>query len=231
MKKVIEQLKGQVLISCQAYEDTPLYGPENMKKMAQSAILGGAKAVRSCWPQDVKAIRSISKDLIIVGIYKRIVDGKEEGTYPIITPTFEDAKSVIEAGCDIIALDCTIFPDRGKEEVRALLKQIKDAYPDIAVMADIGRYEDAEFAASTGYVDIISSTLSEYYTHSGKVDADFLGELKKIGLPVNAEGKIWDLQDMKEVISQDPWCISIGSAVTRPQLITERFIRFNQDNR
>ena len=33
MKEVVKKLLGQVIISCQAYVDTPLYGRENMKIM------------------------------------------------------------------------------------------------------------------------------------------------------------------------------------------------------
>ena len=228
MNKAIEKMKGKICISCQAYEDTPLYGAENMKTMAASVMLGGATCLRACWPQDIKAIRSLSDDIIIVGIYKRIEEGKTEGKYPIITPNFEDAKSVIEAGADVLALDCTIFPERGEEELLALLKQIKTAYPDIAIMADIGRFSDAKFAAESGYVDIISSTLSDYYTKSGVVDVDFIKELKTLGLPVNGEGKIWDLNDLQKTLEAEPWCVTIGSSITRPHLITKRFLDFGK---
>ena len=73
MKEISKKLIGQVIISCQAYEDTPLYGPHYMEAMAKCAIIGGAKAVRSCWPQDIRAIRALGDDLIIVGINKKII--------------------------------------------------------------------------------------------------------------------------------------------------------------
>lgn len=31
MKPVVERLMGKTIISVQAYEDTPLYGPQNMR--------------------------------------------------------------------------------------------------------------------------------------------------------------------------------------------------------
>lgn len=225
-KDVIEKLRGQVIISCQAYEDTPLYGPDNMKTMAASVIMGGAKVLRACWPQDIKAIKSLNADITIVGIFKHIIEGKVEGTYPIITPNFEDARSVIEAGADIIALDCTIFKERDENALKALLQQIRDAYPDVPIMADLGRYSDAKFCKETGLVDIISTTLSDYYTHSGKVDTDLILQIKELGLPVNAEGKIWDNNDLKQVLDCKPYCCTIGSAVTRPHLITKHFLDF-----
>ena len=48
MKTCVNACLGQLIVSCQAYEDTPLYGAENMKRMVQSAMLGGAKVVRCC---------------------------------------------------------------------------------------------------------------------------------------------------------------------------------------
>ena len=233
MKDVCKRLLGQTIISCQAYEDTPLYGADNMKKMAACAILGGAKAVRSCWTQDISAIRSLSEDLIIVGIDKVIDPSKEPGTYPIITPTFESVKKVVEAGANVVALDCTPFETRGREELVALLKQIHDTYPEIAVMADTARVEDAKFVADTGYVDIIGNTLSDYVTKSGKFDKEVVMEYKRQcpNVLVNAEGKIWDLHDMQDAIDAGADMITIGTAVTRPHLITERFINFNNNYR
>ncbi len=233
MKEISKKLKGQVIISCQAYEDTPLYGPMYMEAMAKCAIMGGAIAVRSCWSQDIKAIRALSKDLIIVGINKKIIEGKEEGQYPIITPTYKDAKEVIEAGCDIVALDCTIFPERGKEEIYSILKKIHDNYPDIAIMADTGRVEDAVFAAESGFVDIVGTTLSEYYTHSGKFDDQLIKEYKEKcpNVLINAEGKIWELSDVQKAIDAGADMVSIGSAVSRPHLISQRFINYNQNYR
>lgn len=231
MKAICQKLLGQTIISCQAYEDTPLYGADNMKRMAACAILGGATAVRSCWPQDIKAIRSLSDEIIIIGINKIIDPNRQEGTYPIITPDFESAREVIEAGADVIALDCTVFPGRGREEIVELLKRISEAYPHIGIMADTGKPEDAEFVARTGYVDIVGNTLSEYYTRSGKFDEDVVREYRRRcpDVLLNAEGKIWDLNDLQKAWDCGADMVTIGTAVTRPHLITKRFIDFSNE--
>ena len=141
MKEVVEKLMGKVIVSCQAYEDTPLYGAENMKTMARSVLMGGAEAIRACWPQDIKAIRSLG-DFPIIGLNKVLDPNREDFDYVYITPTFESAKSVIEAGCDVLALDCTLRY-RSREELYDLLKEIREAYPDIAIMADCETLEEA----------------------------------------------------------------------------------------
>ncbi|MEG1301185.1 MAG: putative N-acetylmannosamine-6-phosphate 2-epimerase [Erysipelotrichaceae bacterium] len=227
MHKTVQKLIGELIISCQAYEDTPLYGPENMKIMAQSVLLGGAKAIRSCWPQDIKAIRELG-DFPIIGINKKMSKGQASKDCVIITPTLEDASEVIEAGCDVLALDCTIRKYRGKDELLSLLKSIKDKYPDIPIMADCCTFEEGVFAAESGYVDIVSTTLSGMYIQLDEPDVELIKRLKAaINIPINAEGHIWDLNDLNDVINAGPDMITIGTSITRPHLITERFVNFN----
>ena len=42
-REILQRLKGQLIVSCQAYEDNPLYGTENMVTMAKCVLAGGAK--------------------------------------------------------------------------------------------------------------------------------------------------------------------------------------------
>ena len=228
MKEVVKKLLGQVIISCQAYEDTPLYGRENMKIMAKCALMGGAKAIRACWPQDIKAIRTLG-DFPIIGINKVLDPNREDMDYVYITPDFESAVPVIEAGTDVLALDCTIRPERGKQQLYSLLKQIKDAYPDLAIMADCETLEDCIYAESTGMVDILATTLSGIHVPKEHPDCDLIRRIKKnCTLPVNAEGAIWELADLKAVFDAGADMACVGTAVTRPHLITQRFIKYNE---
>lgn len=231
MKESVRKLQNGIIISCQAYEDTPLYGADYMKKMAESAIMGGANGIRACWPQDIKAIRSIT-DLPIVGINKVISD-KDPLTNVFITPTFESAAEVIEAGADILGIDCTIRESRGFDELCNLLSKIKDRYPEIAIMADLATLNEGVKVAETGLVDIISTTLSGYTleslgSHKDGPDLDLLKSLKeKVDLPINCEGRIWELSDLKNALDSGADMVTIGTAVTRPHLITNRFVNFN----
>lgn len=45
-REILQRLKGQLIVSCQAYEDNPLYGTENMVTMAKCVLAGGAKGIR-----------------------------------------------------------------------------------------------------------------------------------------------------------------------------------------
>ena len=202
MHKVVKQLMGKVIVSCEAYEDTPLYGPQYMEAMAKSVCLGGAAGIRACWPQDIKAIKAVC-DVPIIGIYKEFTQG-DPLDQVFITPNFERAKEVIEAGADILGIDATLRPTRGKAELKALLKEIKTAYPNIVIMADLATIEEGVFAQECGYVDIISTTLSGYTRNSVKdtdgPDFALIKALKQaVHLPINGEGRIWEVQDMEDM--------------------------------
>ena len=172
MKPKVQACLSQLIVSCQAYEDTPLYGAETMKKMVQSAMLGGAQAVRCCWPQDIRAARSLSEKLIIIGINKVMPKGEEKLDDVFITPTFEKAREVVEAGADILS------------------------------------------TSLSGLVNPIEGP-----------DTELVRRLKQdFTLPVNAEGRIWELKDIDAVVEAGADMITIGTAITRPHLITERFL-------
>lgn len=228
MKDCVQKCLGQVIISCQAYSDTPLYGEQYIEKMAECAVMGGAKVIRACWPENIRAVRKFSRDLVIIGINKA---GRTSLPEPgiNITPTFESAREVIEAGADIVAVDTRLIPQRGKEELLDLLKKIRTAYPDVGIMGDSATYEDAMFAAQSGYLDIVSTTLSVMVEDLPGPNVELVRRLKaSTDLPVNAEGHIWELADIQSVVDAGCDMCTIGTAVTRPQLITKRFVDFNQ---
>lgn len=229
MHEAVQQLTGKMIVSCQAYEDTPLYGPDYMKAMAASVLMGGAGGIRACWPQDIRAIRTVC-DKPIVGIYKDFADGDPLDSV-FITARFEHAKAVIDAGADILGIDCTIRPNRSLDELLRLLDQIKTAYPDIPIMADLATVEEGVAVAGSGMVDIISSTLNGYTRESLADKGEgpncrIVRELKeKVTLPVNAEGRIWTLEDLESVLEAGADMVTIGTVITRPHLITERFAK------
>lgn len=230
MNKYVKQCIGEIIVSCQAPIETPLYGADYMKAMAASVLLGGAKAIRACWPQDIKAIRELG-DFPIVGINKVLDPNIPRYEQIFITPSLKTAEEIIEAGSNIIAMDCTIKAIRGEEELYQLLKSVKTAYPGIAIMADCSTLEEMVFAANTGFVDIVSSTLSGSRKQMVGPDLDIIIKAKKqISLPINAEGRIYDLQDLEAVLdTKAADMVTIGRAITMPQAITHRFVNFYEE--
>jgi N-acylglucosamine-6-phosphate 2-epimerase len=215
----IERIRGGLIVSCQAKEDSPLRGPTFMAAMARCAEVGGAVGIRANGPDNIEAIRK-AVGLPIIGIYKINCPDSE----PYITPTFEAAKCVAEAGADIIALDATLRPHANGLSACELIAQIKIL--GLPVMADISTFEEGVAAEEAG-ADIIATTMSGYTPYSRQLDGpDFeliLEFVQAVHVPVIAEGRIWTPDQAKKAIDLGAHAVVVGTAITRPEIITERF--------
>ena len=74
MNQKVENLKGKLIVSCQALPDEPLHSSFIMGRMALAAKQGGASGIRANTKEDIKEIRS-QVDLPVIGIVKRDVCG------------------------------------------------------------------------------------------------------------------------------------------------------------
>ena len=144
-----------LIVSAQALEGNPFRNSEALALMAEAAALGGASAIRANGVEDIAAMRR-RVSIPIIGIDKR----KDSSGRTVITPDFEGAKRVFEAGADIIALDATFYPSDISEDRRTLIKRIHEELGAL-VMADISTFEEAVAAAEMG-VDAVSTTLAGY---------------------------------------------------------------------
>ena len=75
-KQILEQIKGGLIVSCQALSTEPLYDSYIMSKMAYAAALGGAVGIRANTVVDILAIRE-RVDLPIIGIIKEVYEDEE----------------------------------------------------------------------------------------------------------------------------------------------------------
>jgi len=212
-----------LIVSCQALEDEPLHGADIMAKMAQAAKEGGAKAIRSNSAEDVEAIKK-QTGLPVIGLVKRNYQDSEV----FITATLKEIKELLAVKPDVIALDATIRRRPNDEKLKDLVSYIHEQ-SDTLVMADIATIKDAEYACECG-VDMVSTTLSGYTADSPKLegpDFQLVEELcKKIDIPVIAEGRINTPAQARQLLELGAWSIVVGSAITRPQLITKRFAEY-----
>ncbi len=215
-----------LIVSAQALEGNPFRTSEGLALMAHSAELGGANALRANGAEDISAMRK-RVTLPIIGIDKR-TDGSGR---TVITPDFEGAKRVVEAGANIIALDCTFYPSDIKEDTPTLIKRLHEEL-GVLVMADISTLEEAVNAAEMG-VDAVSTTLagyvpgalhndSELYTPNFKLISDIAS--KKLGVTLVAEGRFWTPADVKKAYELGADAVVIGKAITNPMAITKYFI-------
>ena len=222
----INCLKGKLIVSCQALPDEPLHSDYIMGRMAYAAMEGGASGIRA---QSVSQINEIMKtvDLPVIGIIKRNYDDSDI----FITATKKEVEELLTTKCQIIALDATSRRRPNDEKCEDLVKMIHEA--GRLAMADCSTYEECEAAAKMGF-DIVSTTLCGYTPYSKDVDGPNFELLKKcvdnLDCYVIAEGKINTPEDLKKVYEYcGVFSAVVGSAITRPQLITKRFVKALQD--
>lgn len=224
-----QQLYRQVIVSVQAESHEPLGTVDCLLAMAQSAVNGGAIALRLANPDTIAPIKSALPTIPVIGITKPKTPLPDPESRVYITPALSDANAVARAGADIIAMDATLRPRQ--EPLQQVVQTLKQQFPDKLLMADIATLEDALSAAETGF-DWIGTTLSGYTTETlpkGKSEApDFellSAIVSRISIPVILEGRVWTPEHVTEAFQRGAHAVVIGSAITRPQLITRRFIQ------
>ena len=131
-----------------------------------------------------------------------------------------------DAGADIIAFDGTQRKRPNGANLEGIIKYIK--INKRVSMADISTVEEGIKAAEMG-ADMLSTTLSGYTLESplkeDGPDFELLKELvEKTDVPVVLEGRIWHPHEVDKAFELGAHCVVIGSAITRPQLITKRFV-------
>lgn len=217
----ISALKGGLIVSCQARPGNPLRKPEFMAVMAEAAELGGAVGIRARDAEDIRAIRGRCS-LPIIGLRKIYSDTSDV----YITPTFDDARIVVEAGASIVALDGTDRPRPDGVSRDDLIRRIRDEL-GVAVMADVNSVRSGVGAAAAG-AELVATTLSGY---TGDVvpdepDLSLVSDLAKaLDVPVIAEGRLWTVEDVRAAFAAGAYAVVVGTAVTNPMAITARLRR------
>lgn len=218
---ILDELKGKLIVSCQALPDEPLHSSFIMGRMAVAAKEGGASGIRAQSVADINEIMSVC-DLPLIGIIKRNYDDSDI----YITPTKKEIEELLTTKCQIIALDATDRKRPGDEKCEDLVKMIHEG--GRLAMADCSTYEECVAAQDMGF-DIVSTTLCGYTPYSKLVEGPNFELLKKctdtLTTPVIAEGKINTPEDLRRVFEEcNVHCAVVGGAITRPKEITKRFV-------
>lgn len=221
--KILEQIKGGLIVSCQALPHEPLYDSYIMSKMAYAAMLGGAVGIRANTIVDILAIRK-RVDLPIIGIIKQEYDGSDV----YITPTMDEVDALVEIGCDIIATDATNRIRPNGKTFEDFFSEVRAKYPNQLFMADTSCFEEGQLAESLGF-DLIGTTMAGYtpYTKGRSLpDLELIEKYsKELNVPIIAEGGIWSSEDLKNVYKAGAFSAVCGTAITRPMDITKRFVK------
>jgi N-acylglucosamine-6-phosphate 2-epimerase len=219
---LLRRLRGGLVVSCQALDDEPLHGSNQMAAMAVAAAEGGAVGIRANSPGDVTAIRRAVR-LPIIGIYKLDIPGFTVR----ITPTIESAIQVANTGADIIAIDATDRPNPDGLSLNDRIRLIHER-TSCPVMADISNHQEGLAAQSAG-ADLVSTTLSGYTDESPQQDAPDFELLHSLAtdlkVPIIAEGRIATPELAAQALALGAFAVVVGSAITRPQWITAQFVK------
>ncbi|MBX0313329.1 N-acetylmannosamine-6-phosphate 2-epimerase [Planococcus glaciei] len=221
----LEQLSKKLIVSCQALEDEPLHDPYIMSKMALAAKQGGASGIRANTVKDIQAIKK-EVDLPIIGIIKQDYPGSNV----YITPTMTEVDALHQEGVDIIAFDATKQERPDGKTFEQFFSEVKAKYPEQLFMADVSTLDEAIAAEHAG-VDIVAPTLGGYTPYSeGTVPLELLERMVEVvSVPVIAEGNFDTPEKAKKALELGAHAVVVGSAITRPQLITEKFVNAIQE--
>ncbi|MGJ5818110.1 putative N-acetylmannosamine-6-phosphate 2-epimerase [Paludibaculum fermentans] len=221
------EARGRLIVSCQAAAPDAFDGAGLMARFARAAVDGGAGGIRAHGAADVESIRS-AVPVPILGIHKEVV---EDGQI-LITPTFDRAVELARAGADAIGVDCS---QRGI--VRGAHDRLQRIRRELGLpaMADIATREEAEAAVRHG-ASFVLSTMRGYTAETrhlrGRFEPEFIAELvRRCPVPVIAEGGIGSPEEAASAVRAGAWAVVVGSAITRPHLITREFADALQDGR
>lgn len=220
---LLERLRGGLVASCQPVDDGPMDRPEIVAAMAQAAVAGGAAGLRIEGVENLRATRP-HVDVPIIAIVKRDLPDS-----PVrITTTIADARALIEAGADIVAYDATPRPrtDARDDILAAIIAG------GALAMADCATRADAE-AALAGGASIVGTTLSGYTAETeGKGDGpdlDLIRAFRDLGGFVMAEGRIDTPELAAQAMRAGADAVTVGSALTRLEIVTGRFAHAVRD--
>lgn len=224
----VEKIMHQLVVSVQSDEDHPLYGPDYILALSRLVISGGAKGLRLANPENIRNVKQMMPSIPVIGITKPRVklDNPMEKVY--ITPTLESVFLVADSGADIVALDATLRSRPDGKNLSEIVQVFKQRYPKHYLMADVATVEEGVHAFEVGF-DLIGTTLSGYTTQTlsrddGYPDYDLLKQLiKQQPRPVILEGRVWSPEQVTKALDLGAYSVVVGSAITRPQLITAKF--------
>lgn len=222
---LFQSIKGTIIVSCQALPGEALYDDKRslMPYMAQAAKMAGSKMIRTSSVRDIKAIKA-ETGLPVIGLIKR----EYPGYTGRITMTMREVDECLEAGSDIVSIDCTDCVRGDGLTAPEYLSLVRKRYPSIIIMADCATAEEAVSAYQSG-ADLVGSTMNGYTpaTQHCTGGPNFALVAQMAGMllcPVIAEGRVHTPEQARRMIEIGAWAVVVGGAITRPYEIAKRFM-------
>ena len=229
-QELFDLIRGTIVVSCQATPGEPLYMKDQsiMYLMARAAKQAGAKMIRTSSARDIMEIKE-ETGLPVIGLIKR----EYPGYTGRITMTMREVDECVQAMADIVSIDCT-FNERGDGLTPGeFLRQVKEKYPNIIIMADCATLEEAVAAYEAG-ADLVGSTMNGYTPQTrdckGDPNYDLVRDMvAALPCPVIAEGRVHTPEQARRMLEIGAWAVVVGGAITRPLEIATRFMNAVKD--
>lgn len=225
MRKFKEIIPRGVVVSCQLDPGEPLHTPQHCALFAQAAESGGAAAVRAEGMKNIQEIRATTR-LPLIGCTR----GNYADGWMLVTSDMAAVDQLVRVGCDVVALDATLRIRPGGLDGARFLADVRKRHPDLAILADISTFEEGVRAADVGasaLSTVLCGRTKETYEQSltASPSVDLIYRLATtVGVPVLAEGFIWNTSDASEAVEAGAYGVIVGGAITRPRVITQLFV-------
>ncbi len=213
-----------LIISCQipAGEvgyDNSLY----MKSIIDSVASSEVQAVRISGVDAIKYTKEKHKNLLVFGL-KKVINEKSPLT-GFVTPDFESAKEIIDAGADVIIVESSnLLHD--DTSLKDFLYKIKE-YKDIKIGCDIGTLEEANRAVSFG-ADYLLTTFVQAKTRENKTfieHLELIESLSSLEIPIIAEGGIDTPDQANQLFVAGAGSVVVGRAIVSPRYAGNYFLK------
>ncbi|WP_049577554.1 N-acetylmannosamine-6-phosphate 2-epimerase [Nonomuraea sp. SBT364] len=209
---MLEQIRGGLVVSCQAPDGHPLRDPGAIALLARCAELGGAAGLRINSAGDIRAVRR-SATLPVIGLHKIPYAHRH-----LITPTLDLARDLVAAGAAMVAVDLT----RESPADAAFVSAVRELVP---VMADVSTLGEGLAAWDAGAA-VVGTTLSGYTAAQlptpDDPDLALVAALAGRGVRVVAEGRYRTGEQVRRAFEAGAWAVVVGGAITDPVAITAR---------
>lgn len=221
--EAISRLQHGLIVSCHIDDDEQEGASALLEYFVRAAERGGAAGLRIEGVEHIHRLRQGTR-LPIIGF----THGAYDDGSPLITPSAEDALALLDAGADIIAVDATKRKRPDGTDGFISFEQFRRRIT-APVWADVATFREGVRAAEIG-ADVVATTLAGYT--AGTVAKDYrtpdfplIEELARaLTIPVIAEGRIWEAATAAHAMQLGAYAVVVGSAITRPRLVTEVFV-------
>jgi putative N-acetylmannosamine-6-phosphate epimerase len=201
-----------LVASVQATEKSATDHPETLLRLARASVAEGVTILRLEGLKNVRAIKPVVQKPVI-GLLKRRYPGSDV----YITPTLEDADTMIDEGCEIIAIDATDRQRPRSTELERLIPHIKRR--KALVMADCDTLEAAIRAVELG-ADFVGTTLAGYTKARAATkgpDLELLRDIiSRVNVPVFAEGRYTERWQVETALRMGAVAVVVGGALNDP---------------